>query len=71
MKSNTKLFIVGEAFPHLGDDSWMFVGIFDSETKARRACYNTCCFVAPAKLNENLGDEITGWPGAYYPHVDH
>lgn len=66
MKPN-KLFVVGEFFPHL--DNWMFIGVFDSEFKARKACYNVYCFIGPAILNENLGSEITDWSEAYYPHV--
>lgn len=62
-----KLWIVGkntEDFPGL---EWEFIGVFDSEDKARAACTSLSYFFGPAELNEALPDETAEWPGITRP----
>jgi len=60
-----ELWIVGESLE--GDDSWAFVGVYDSQKKAEDACITENYFVGPATLNETSPLEIVEWLGAYYP----
>ena len=46
-----------------------FQGVFTSEKKAIEACRTENHSICPAKLNEEVGQERTLWPGAYYPHL--
>ena len=62
-KNNT-LWIVGEIIKH---PLWSFQGVFDSQTRATKACKTSNYFVAPAKLNEEFPKEMIDWPNCFYP----
>lgn len=49
------------------DGRWEFQGIFDTENKAIDACKTPNDFIGPCYLNEEIPQESTYWPGAYYP----
>ena len=60
------LWICGK-WPSPGEGMCEFQGVFSTEEAAVGACRTKRHFVAPAKLNEDLPDERTPWPGFYYP----
>ena len=62
------LYVVGKVID-LSENKWEFVGVFDSEEKARLACIKVNYFVGPILLNDAAPDEPVGWDGAYYPHL--
>jgi hypothetical protein len=49
-----------------GSDAGL-VGVFDTREAAIAACYNDCCFVSSAILNEDLGAAKTPFEDSYYP----
>ena len=50
-----------------GPKRWEFAGVYSTEALAVGACRSNRYFVAPAVIDEELPDEETTWPGAYYP----
>ncbi len=53
---------------HYNDKEPQFQGVFTTEPKAVAACRGELYCVCPAKLDEELPEELCDWPGAYYPH---
>lgn len=49
---------------------WEFIGVYDSQDKAIKACIKESYFIGPAKLNESLPDDEDDWDGAYYPLLE-
>lgn len=47
--------------------AWEFIGVFDDEAQAIRACRTSMYFLGPAELNKALPDETIEWEGAFYP----
>jgi hypothetical protein len=44
-----------------------FYGVFEAEADAVAACRRWEDFVGQVQLNEDLGPELSDWPGAYCP----
>lgn len=55
----------------IGSVDYYFQGVFDSREKAIKACRTDQYCVCPAKLNEQIPDEITKWEGCFYPLNKH
>jgi hypothetical protein len=62
---NSTVWVVG----NWESEGWSILGVFDSEEKAIAACTLPTNFLGEMKMNERLSDDITEWPGAYYPLV--
>lgn len=63
-----KLWVTGKALnPDEENDRWEFVGVFDSEENAVKACKDANYFVGPVELNEELPSETVPWTDGYYP----
>ena len=59
------VWIVGKS---LGpENTWEFVGVFDSLDKALAACRYRHHFVAPALLNQAAPEEPIAWEGLRWP----
>ncbi len=65
----TKFWLVGlfKAEDEEGEVYWEFVGIFDSEALGLDACRSEDHFIAPATMNEDIGDESEYFPECRYP----
>ncbi len=50
-------------------DQWEVLGIYDTEGKAIDRCKQSCDFVAPAELNQDMEEERITWEGCYYPLI--
>lgn len=61
-----RLFVVGR---NVGG-SWEFDGVYSTAAQAERRCTTPDHWVGPAILDENITEETTPWPGAYYPTND-
>ncbi len=46
---------------------WIFIGVFTNEQKALEHCRSGNHFLAPVLLDVAFPEEVTEWPGAYYP----
>lgn len=45
------------------------LGLYSSKTKAAEKCSELYDVVGPLTLDEDLPEEITEWPGAFYPRA--
>ena len=61
------LWIVGRQLTRIYPVAWDFMGVYDNENDAIQACLTEDYFIGPAKLNMALPDEVTEWPGCWYP----
>lgn len=69
--SEQQLWVVGKITDIFGD-AWDFIGVFDSEDKARQQCLTSKHFVGSVLLNQNFNDLPDGsqWPGGYFFPVE-
>lgn len=49
---------------HMG---WQLLGIYQHEITAIDRCCTGNDFVGEVQMDEDLPEETTAWPGAYYP----
>lgn len=47
--------------------NWEILGAFSTEELALARCTRYNDFVAPLELDKSLPEELTEWPGFYYP----
>lgn len=67
--SDEKLWIVGEVYDYSDRRKWGFVGAFDTLERALDTCVTGNHFIAPAVLNDNFNDVVSGWPGGcFFPN---
>jgi hypothetical protein len=71
--TTVQLFVVGQFRAPPGENvcaAWEFVGVFDTEERARAACVGPEYFIGPCQLNQSAPRETQpDWPGAYYPNA--
>ena len=46
---------------------WDLQGVFVSEGMAITACKDINYFVAPIEINRSMPQNVSSWPGLYYP----
>lgn len=66
-----KLFVVGKLVKDgpVGERVWELGGVFESEPLAIAACKGTNYFIGPIELNFVTPEEVTEWPGCYFPNA--
>lgn len=50
-------------------DPWEVIGVFSDEAKALAACRTPQHFLAPIKVDQDIGDQTLDWPIFRYPNV--
>jgi hypothetical protein len=73
MENNMEVWYVGQVFKYKEppkESTWGFIGVFDSEEKAKEACKDELYFIGPIELNRALPGQIMQNPRAYYPLME-
>lgn len=63
MEGRDPLWIAGK----ITGETWEFQGVFSDELAAVGACGDDSYFIAPAVLNQRVGELTAEWAGAYFP----